>query len=116
MQRTEEDTILVDLFLACIFICHVNYIKIKANKTAKKRTQRNSVPDILGSSIKFGRPIRARSRSSAQFLEACVNLKFHCKHFHYKCSQRISFSDAKTYTNKNIQIVSQTLQKHNIFF
>ena len=29
MQKTEEDTILMDLFLACIFICHVNYIKVK---------------------------------------------------------------------------------------
>ena len=36
MQKTEEDTILMDLFLACIFICHVNYIKIKTNNMAKK--------------------------------------------------------------------------------
>ena len=77
MQKTEEDTILMDLFLTCIFICHVNYIKIKANNTAKKllennmAKQCNSMPDILGSSIKFGRPICARSQSGTQFLEAC---------------------------------------------
>ena len=53
MQKTEEDTILMDLFLPCIFICHVNYIKIKANNTAKKylennmTKQCNSMPDIL---------------------------------------------------------------------
>ena len=41
MQKTEEDTILMDLFLACIFICHVNYIKIKANNTAKKYLENN---------------------------------------------------------------------------
>ena len=36
MQKTEEDTILMDLFLACVFICHANYVKIKTNNTAKK--------------------------------------------------------------------------------
>ena len=41
MQKTEEDTILMDLFLACIFICHVNYIKIKANNMAKKYLENN---------------------------------------------------------------------------
>ena len=41
MQKTEEDTILMDLFLACIFICHVNYIKIKANNTAMKYLENN---------------------------------------------------------------------------
>ena len=41
MQKTEEDTILMDLFLICIFICHVNYIKIKANNTAKKNLENN---------------------------------------------------------------------------
>ena len=39
MQKTEEDTILMDLFLACISICHVNYIK--ANNTAKKCLENN---------------------------------------------------------------------------
>ena len=38
MQKTEENTILMDLFL---FICHVNYIKIKANNTAKKYLENN---------------------------------------------------------------------------
>ena len=41
MQMTEEDSILLDLFLACIFICHVNYIKIKANNMAKKYLKHN---------------------------------------------------------------------------
>ena len=41
MQKTEEDTILMDLFLTCIFICHVNYIKIKANNTANKSLGNN---------------------------------------------------------------------------
>ena len=41
MQKTEEDTILMDLFLAYIFICHVNYIKIKTNNTAKKYLENN---------------------------------------------------------------------------
>ena len=41
MQKTEEDTILMDLFLACIFICHVNYTKIKTNNTAKKYLEHN---------------------------------------------------------------------------
>ena len=41
MQKTEEDTILMDLFLAYIFICHVNCIKIKANNTAKKYLENN---------------------------------------------------------------------------
>ena len=41
MQKTEEDTILMDLFLTSIFICHVNYIKIKANNTAKKYLENN---------------------------------------------------------------------------
>ena len=31
----------MDLFLACIFICHVNYIKIKANNIAKKCLENN---------------------------------------------------------------------------
>ena len=65
----------MDLFLPCIFICHVNYIKIKANNTAKKylennmTKQHNSMPDILGSS-KFGCPICACFRLGMQFLEA----------------------------------------------
>ena len=41
MQKTEEDTILMDLFLACTFICHVNYIKIKANNAAMKYLENN---------------------------------------------------------------------------
>ena len=41
MQKTEEDTILLDLFLAYIIICHVNYIKIKANNMAKKHLENN---------------------------------------------------------------------------
>ena len=41
MQKTEEDTILMDLFLTWIFICHVNYIKIKANNTTKKYLENN---------------------------------------------------------------------------
>ena len=31
------------------------------------------MPNILGSSIKFGHPIHARSQSGVQFLEACSN-------------------------------------------
>ena len=73
MQKTEEDTILMDLFLVGIFICHVNYIKLKANNTTKKylendMTKSNCMPDIFGFSIKFGCPIRTRSQPGAQFL------------------------------------------------
>ena len=75
MLTTEGDTILTDLFVLFFFIGHVNYIKIKANNTATKylennMTQHNKVPDILGSSIKFGHPICTHSHSGAQFLEA----------------------------------------------
>ena len=38
---TEEDTLLRHLFLACFFICHVNYIKIKANDMATKYLENN---------------------------------------------------------------------------
>ena len=41
MQKTEEDTILLNNFLACIFICHVNYIKIKASNMARKYVESN---------------------------------------------------------------------------
>ena len=37
----------MDLFLACIFICHVNYIKIKANNTAKKYLENNTAKKYL---------------------------------------------------------------------
>ena len=39
MQKTEEDSILMDRFLTCI--CHVHYIKIKANNTAMKYLENN---------------------------------------------------------------------------
>ena len=41
MQKTEEDTILMNLFLVCIFICHLNYIKIMGNNTTKKHLENN---------------------------------------------------------------------------
>ena len=51
MQKTEEDTILMDLFLPCIFICHVNYIKIKANNTAKKYLENNRQNNVTACPI-----------------------------------------------------------------
>ena len=41
MKKTEEDTELTDLFLAFFFICHVNYIKLKAYNTATKYLENN---------------------------------------------------------------------------
>ena len=41
MQKTEEDTILMNLFLVCIFTCHLNYIKTKGNNTIKKHLENN---------------------------------------------------------------------------
>ena len=36
-----------------------------------KKKSHNNAPNILGTSMKCGRPTRAHSRSGAQFLEAC---------------------------------------------
>ena len=55
MQKTEEDTILMDLFLACIFICHVNYIK-KANNTAKKYLENNMAKHNVTACLIFWAP------------------------------------------------------------
>ena len=46
------------------------------------------MPDILGSSIKFGRPIRGRSRLGAQFLKGWV---WHVGLLHKRKSYRISY-------------------------
>ena len=35
------DTVLMGLFLACFFICHVNYVKITANNMAMKYVENN---------------------------------------------------------------------------
>ena len=43
MQRTDEDTILTDVFLACFFICNVNYVKINPNNTATNYLEKNMI-------------------------------------------------------------------------
>ena len=38
---TEGDSILTDLFLACFFIFHANYIKMKANNATVNYVENN---------------------------------------------------------------------------
>ena len=66
----------MDLFLACIFICHVNYIKIKANNTAKKYLENNMTRHNVTACPIFWLLNKVcaintrRSRSDAQFLDS----------------------------------------------